>query len=149
MTQAFELWTDGSARPTNPGPGGWAVVDLYSVRARGSDPNATNIQMEGLALLNALYIADTQPVTIYSDSQVWIMTLKTWARGWEVRGWRKHDGKVPENLDLVKALHSAYAISKANLVWVKGHAGDWGNVFADRWAEVARREGLTANDRDN
>jgi ribonuclease HI len=130
-------YTDGSCRPTNPGPGGFAVIRDGKVWVLGGEgENSTNIRMEGEAMLAALKDAAGQTCTIYSDSEFWINVLTKWAPGWKSRGWRKSAGEI-KNLDLVKTLYAEYVASDARLVWVKGHADDEGNILADKFAGIA------------
>jgi len=144
-----ELWTDGSAGPTNPGPGGWAVVDASGPVLLGAADWATNNAMEGQALVAAMLLCgeagDGSPVTrIYTDSQLWVNILTKWAPGWEARGWRKADGTEPANLELVQEALWAYQGAQCELVWVKGHRDNAGNLRADEWADRAREMGAEA-----
>lgn len=134
------MWTDGSVGPTNPGPGGWAVVTLNRTLSFGFAHLTTNVRMEGIALLHALQIASGRPCTIYTDSQLWVDSLTKWADRWQDRGWRTSGGKPVANLDLVTAAVSLYRASKADLEWVRGHANDAGNILADEIAGRARLE---------
>ena len=60
------FYTDGSASP-NPGPGGWAIIDVNTKTPvkTGSEPNTTNIRMEGTAIINAIKLANNEPVEIF------------------------------------------------------------------------------------
>lgn len=129
-------YTDGSCSP-NPGPGGYAVIKNMEVFSYGHEPVSTNIRMEGFAILTALKDEIDKECVIYSDSEFWINVITKWAPVWESRGWVKKGGEI-KNLDLVIELHKIYKISKAELVWVKGHEGDEGNELADKWANKAR-----------
>lgn len=138
----LELYTDGSAGPTNPGPGGWAVTTATEMLSVGHSRGTTNIRMEGVALLEALRWLAGRPAVIRTDSRLWIDTLQTWAPVWESRGWRKADGGSPANLELVQTLFTAWKHAPADLEWVRGHNGDPGNRLADEWANKARKERL-------
>jgi ribonuclease HI len=140
-------YTDGSCAPTNPGPGGFAVIQDGKPVYLGKDEWTTNIRMEGEAMLHAIVHSKGKTCTIYSDSEFWINVLTKWAPGWKGKGWKKSSGEI-KNLDLVKELYSAYVASDARLVWVKGHADDVGNIAADEWANKAR-EGVTLDFQDN
>lgn len=128
-------YTDGSCRPTNPGPGGFAVIRDGMVWEVGGQAESTNIRMEGQAMLAALQDAKGRTCTIYSDSEFWINVLTKWAPGWKAKGWKKSSGEI-KNLDLVQRLYAAYTDSDARLVWVKGHADNEGNIMADKYALV-------------
>ena len=54
---------------------------------------------------------------------------------WQRNGWVKSDGKVPENLDLVKAFYDLKENGiDINFVKVKGHANNKYNELADKLA---------------
>lgn len=131
------FYTDGSCAPTNPGPGGFAVIKDGKPVCLGREELSTNIRMEGEAMYAALDCAAGNQCTIYSDSEFWINVLTKWAPGWKAKGWKKSSGEI-KNLDLVQRLYQAYVESDARLVWVKGHANDAGNILADEWANKAR-----------
>jgi ribonuclease HI len=69
----IRIWTDGSACPENPGPGGWAALLRYRKYERmisGSSPWSSNIRMELLAVLRAVQqLKVPSNVIIYTDSQ--------------------------------------------------------------------------------
>lgn len=135
------LWTDGSASP-NPGPGGYAVLEIINNEARpvalGRDRQTSNIRMEGTALIEAIKYAGDEGCEIHTDSEFWINVLEKWAPGWEANGWTKKSGPI-KNLDLVKELYELYKTYSVKLVWEKGHDGVEFNELADEWANKARR----------
>ena len=92
------LWTDGSAVP-NPGPGGFAVIEVNDETGKpvvlGRDSEATNIRMEGLAMIAAIKYAGNEGCEIHSDSEFWINVLTKWAVKWAENGWKKKTGKLP------------------------------------------------------
>ena len=67
-----ELFTDGSSLG-NPGPGGWCAIlrfGEYEKTLAGGTPEATNNQMELLAVIRGLEaLKEPCEVTVYSDSQ--------------------------------------------------------------------------------
>lgn len=134
----INFYTDGSASP-NPGPGGYAVVDIDGrPLALGYERQTTNIRMEALALGAALRLADGQPCQIHTDSQFWINVLTQWAKNWQANNWTKKKGEI-KNLDLVQELYELYTKSEAVLIWVRGHNNHDQNEAADRWANAARQ----------
>jgi len=134
----LELYTDGSAGPSNPGPGGWAVTTKTQVLIVGHALRTTNNRMEGLALLEALRWLAGRPAVIRTDSQIWTNSVNHWAAGWESRGWRKTNGETPQNLDLIQPIIELTRRGNAQVKWVRGHNGDPGNELADQWANKAR-----------
>lgn len=132
------VYTDGSASP-NPGPGGFAVIDQHGQPlALGRENHSTNIRMEATAIIEALRLADGQPIKIFTDSQFWINVLTQWAPTWAKSNWTKKNGSI-KNLDLVQQAYQLYQQSQATLIWVKGHEGDELNELADEWANKARK----------
>jgi ribonuclease HI len=154
------VFTDGSSRP-NPGPGGWAAVAVLNGRvlwrAAGGDdsPDCTNNKMEITALLEALRrlpagseIIGAAPTTaaaaarvvLYSDSDLCVKTLTTWAAGWERNGWLKGDKKAPANLALVQEAFALFqARPAARVQWVRAHDGSCWNEYVDVLADAARK----------
>jgi ribonuclease HI len=128
--------TDGSCEP-NPGAGGFAVIKNLEVCFLGTEPQSTNIRMEGLAIIAALKDAAGEPCAIHTDSEFWINVITKWAPGWETKGWKKKNGEI-KNLDIVVEAYTLHKQSNATLVWVRGHNNDEGNELADHWANKAR-----------
>ena len=129
------VFTDGSCDP-NPGRGGWGFVWVRDNEiiefGSGFEPETTNNRMELQALIEAYRILPRDGAfTIYSDSQLCVNTITTWAAGWERRGWKRKTGPI-KNLDLVREL---YALSKSHpdceLKWIKAHDGSRWNEYAD------------------
>jgi ribonuclease HI len=140
------VFTDGSAIP-NPGPGGWGAVwvrdGVVVDQAHGYAPQTTNNRMELTAIAGALDLVPAgTPVTIHTDSNLAVRTLTEWAAGWERRGWKRKTGPV-ENLDLVRPLYEALRERpEVTLVWIKAHAGNRWNEYADALATAWAREDL-------
>lgn len=127
-------YTDGSTAPTNPGPGGFAVIKNMQPFFLGSEPGkTTNIRMEGMAIIQALEDAAGEPCEIRTDSKFWIDAITVW-----IVGWRKRQFKAVKNLDIVTEMDFLYRRSQAKLVHVYGHRGEPGNELADEWANKAR-----------
>ncbi len=138
------VFTDGASEG-NPGPGGWGavyVVDGEVVdQAYASDPDTTNNRMELKAMIAGLrMLSPDSDVTVFTDSQLIVNILNQWAKGWEERGWTKKSPGPIKNLELVK---EAYKLAKARprvkIEWVKAHAGNRWNEYADALATAYRR----------
>lgn len=137
------FYTDGSAHP-NPGPGGFGVVivdpkgEVIETYAKHCD-NTTNNAEEMKAILYAACRARLagESAVIYSDSAYAINTFTNWMYSWERNNWTKSDGKVPENLDLVKAFFDLSKAMDINFIKVKGHKGNKYNELADKIATSA------------
>ncbi len=140
------VFTDGSAIP-NPGPGGWGAVYVVDgdvvAQEHGHDPDTTNNRMELTAIIEGIgLVPPGRPAVLHTDSRLAVDTLTTWAKGWERRGWRRKSGPV-ENLDLVKrAYELVTARPEIEIRWVKAHAGNRWNEYADSLATAWAREEL-------
>jgi ribonuclease HI len=138
------VFTDGSAIP-NPGPGGWGAVYVRDGEVlderHGHEPNTTNNRMELRALQAALELVPPgTPARIHTDSNLAVRTITEWAAGWEQRGWVRKTGPV-ENLDLVRPLYEAFRDRpELELVWIKAHAGNRWNEYADALATAWARD---------
>ena len=140
------VFTDGSAIP-NPGPGGWGAVWVEDgevlAQDHGHDPDTTNNRMELTAIIEGIRLVPPgRPVTLHTDSRLAVDTLTRWAAGWEQRGWKRRSGPI-KNLDLVK---EAWALvqerPEVDLQWVKAHAGNRWNEYADSLATAWARDEL-------
>jgi ribonuclease HI len=140
----MKIYTDGSAHPTNPGPGGLGIVicddndNIIKTISKHFNTTITNNQMELLALLITLqlYGKEKEIPTVYTDSSYALNTYTNWMFGWARNGWIKSDKKVPENLNIIKEyyelINKGYRI---NLQKVKAHAGHKANELADKLAK--------------
>lgn len=111
----------------------------------------TNQRAELTAVLRALEIAPRhRDVTIYTDSKYAINCVTQWYKTWENNKWLNAKGKPVENKDLITDIREKieernYVNRDTSFIWIKGHAGDEGNVAADRLANegAARGRGIT------
>jgi ribonuclease HI len=146
--QTIIAYGDGSARQnsaTNPGPAGhaWCVTmpDGKTVEYQRHDPAGTNITQEMKALLTFLqWLHPDQPATYRTDLDMVFRGCNEWLTGWKARGWRKSNGKPPENLDLWKVIDPLLSARKVRVEWVKGHSGDPGNERAHVLADEAAQD---------
>lgn len=140
------VFTDGSSIP-NPGPGGWGAVWVEDGEIRAQDhghaPDTTNNRMELTAIIRGIHLVpEGHPVVVHTDSRLAVDTLTTWAAGWERRGWKRRSGPI-KNLDLVQeAWTLVQARPEVELQWVKAHAGNRWNEYADALATAWAREEL-------
>ncbi len=131
------IYTDGACTG-NPGPGGWGTVIYFndgSVHEMGdSSQHTTNNKMEMQAAIAALEFfkssGQTQPITLYTDSEYLINCVTKWVKGWKQKGWKKSDGKDVQNQDLLETLDT---LNSRLIQWqhVRGHSGNVGNERCD------------------
>ena len=144
----INLYTDRSCSG-NPGPGGYGYVLEYGdIRKVGADgaTHTTNMRMELYAVIAGLHaINDTSiPVIVFSDSEYVVKGITKWISDWKARDWKNSRGKEVSNKDLWIALDKLVGKFKSiEFRWVKGHAGNPWNEWADELAregtEVAKR----------
>ncbi|MBE9052509.1 ribonuclease HI [Nostocales cyanobacterium LEGE 11386] len=131
------IYTDGACTG-NPGPGGWGVVVYFqdgSIHEMGDAASyTTNNKMEMQAAIAALQFLEaseqTQPITLYTDSEYLINCVTKWVPGWKKRGWKKADGKPVQNQDLLETLDELNS-RLVNWQHVRGHSGNIGNERCD------------------
>lgn len=129
------IYTDGACSG-NPGPGGWGAYIIYKNHKKqiyGYDVNTTNNRMEMTAAIEALSIL-TKPciVTLYTDSVYLQKGMNEWINNWIAKGRLNETSKNPvANIDLWNKLIALSKTHQVTWVWVKGHAGIYGNEVAD------------------
>ncbi|AFY42997.1 ribonuclease HI [Nostoc sp. PCC 7107] len=131
------IYTDGACTG-NPGPGGWGVVVYFndgSVHEIGdAASHTTNNKMEMQAAIAALKYfhasQQSQPITLYTDSEYLINCVTKWVKNWKRKGWKKADGNPVQNQDLLEVLDE---LNTRQISWqhVRGHAGNVGNERCD------------------
>ena len=143
----IEIYTDGSCTPTNPGPGGWAVIinnPEDPISLCGSESWTTNNRMELTAMIEAIcwcLDADVDDVVIYSDSKYVVDGYNDWMHKWVKKKWNKRGGI--KNKDLWKLLYKCYQDFGGKVKWVAGHSGVEGNESADLLADSAARDQIS------
>ena len=135
------IHTDGSCIG-NPGPGGYGVVLDYQGRTKelsGGFSRTTNNRMELMAAIVGLEaLREPCRVSLFSDSKYVVEGVtEGWAKRWKAHGWMRNKQERAENADLWDLLLSALDKHAVEFKWVKGHAGNPGNVRADRLALAA------------
>ena len=137
------IHTDGSCLG-NPGPGGYAAILEHRGQEKelsGGFRRTTNNRMEILAVIVGLEaLQEPCAVTVYSDSRYVVDAIeKGWARKWKANAWMRNKREHAVNPDLWERLLSAMEKHQVELKWVRGHAGNTGNVRADKLAVDAAK----------
>ncbi|MSP38999.1 MAG: ribonuclease HI [Deltaproteobacteria bacterium] len=138
------IYCDGACDP-NPGEAGSGVVvyragELAQLWYGLYNPTGTNNTAELNALYHALRMAEAEiekgnSVEICSDSAYSINCIRSWAPGWEKKGWKKPGGEI-KNLEIIQASYAIFGRIKKQLTLthVSAHVGTEGNELADRMA---------------
>ena len=144
------IYCDGGCSP-NPGESGSGVALYRSGKVSELwyglyEPMGTNNTAELNALYESLLRAQKEcslgnTVEIKCDSMYAINCIKTWASGWEKKGWTKKGGEI-KNLAVIKKAYHLYNQIKRDvaLSHIKAHAGLEGNELADRMTVYAREQ---------
>ena len=140
------IYTDGSSRG-NPGPGGYGVVMQWGSATKELSQGyrkTTNNRMELMAVIAALESLTRTglEITIYTDSAYVVNSVeKKWVYGWEKKAFA---GK--KNADLWIRFLKVSRQHTVKMVWVKGHADNWGNNRCDQLATMAADSGQWLED---
>ncbi len=136
------FYTDGACIG-NPGPGGWGSVVYFTdgsvYEMGGADAQTTNNRMEMQAAIQALKVfrasGQTEPVTLYTDSEYVKNGITKWIKGWKKKGWKTASGGVVLNQDLWETLDE---LNSPIVEWqyVRGHSGNEGNERCDAIARA-------------
>lgn len=141
------VFTDGSAR--NNGKknalASYAVVwpfheDYNTADILPENELHTNNRGEYYAVINALDIACLidplmkKTLIVYTDSQLLINSLTLWLLQWKKNNWKKSDGEVISNLDLVKLLDEKIKLRNVVFRHVRAHTGE--NTWEARWNDI-------------
>jgi ribonuclease HI len=139
----IEIHTDGVCVP-DPGPGGWGVVLRCGRHVKelsgGTAEQTTSNRMELTAAIEGLSaLLRPSVVTVYADSRYVVDGMSRHLSGWRARGWVLSSGDPVKNVDLWKRLEAAAQPHQVTWQWVKGHAGNPGNEWADQLALIGLR----------
>lgn len=151
-----KMYTDGSCKPTNPGPGGVGIILEYEDEKNWQHKReisqgyrlTTNNRMEIMAVIVGLealkYPCEVQLV---SDSQYTVRAINEWLSKWAARGWRRSGSNEPvANVDLWQKIIALRAVHQLSALWTKGHAADMKNQRCDELARAAVAAGNLLED---
>lgn len=125
--------------------------DMNYANALNKDELQTNNRGEFSALIYALCQADIldpvkeKTLIVYTDSKLLISSMTEWLSNWKRNNWKRSDGQIVSNLDLIKTLDSLMQERKTVLKYVPAHTGTdtWEtkhNDMADKLAKQALSE---------
>lgn len=138
--QHVTIYTDGSCIGGN--AGGYAAYVrpdngmAYTLVA--SEKDTTNNRMEIKAIIAALSSLNAPSVvTLISDSQYVLKSIRSWMKSWRKNGWVTITGAPVKNVDLFKELYDLASLHRIQTVWVRGHSGNKYNELCDTLARRA------------
>ena len=147
--EPFHIFTDGACSDNGRrGARGGFGVYFYSDRQTPSldiseplmnNEQQTNNRAELRAIQAALDAIETNSTRwlqnheifyVWSDSEYCINSLTKWAPGWKRNGWKKGDGGLIQNLDIIKPIHTKLSsMPYVFLRHVRGHQDSKKNEF--------------------
>ena len=82
-----------------------------SKKLTNKEMKVTNQTMElfaaykSIQIINENFDLNNKIIYLYTDSKYMVNIINTWADNWIKNDWKKSDGKVSENLELIKKLY--------------------------------------------
>ena len=141
-----EIYTDGACRG-NPGPGGWgACIVSFQTNTiihelSGRENYATNNMMELMGAIQGLKWVQNNfsqnKIKIYTDSQYVKQGIGLWILKWKQNNWKTSTKQDVKNKELWCALDELNETLHPEWYWVKGHANNFWNNYADKLATCA------------
>lgn len=136
------VYTDGSIKKVNPGPGGWACILRYGKSEKVLSGNILgligNNGAELTALLEALRaLKEPCQVDFYSDSQYLVMGCNQWVHDWTERNWKNVRKRDIKNRILWEQLLEFKKVHQITGHWIRGHAGHAENEICHQLAKLA------------
>lgn len=113
-----------------------------------AEPATTNNRMALRSAITALELlgANGGSLTLdfVSDSNYLVKGMREWVRGWRARGWRRKGGEL-QNVELWQELSDIAGRHHVTWRWVRGHADDPRNSYADHLATKAARDQVSSD----
>jgi len=135
-------------------PGG--AASLIEIRVGGrvtrhdvyiSAPDTTNNRMALAGAIATFALLSRKgrrlKVLYVSDSEYLVKGMTSWVAAWEARAWRRKGGAL-ENVELWQALTKVTREHEATWRWVRGHAGNPKNEYANDLAMAAAEKQITS-----
>jgi len=141
----------GNGREGENAGGAAGLVEWQSPRTRLvrrfdywiSEPATTNNRMALRSVIEAFCGLSAKGrqlnVRFTSDSRYIVDGMTSWVHGWIARGWRRKGGAV-ENLELWREAVDVVGAHVVQWDWVRGHAGQPQNEYANHLATRAAAE---------
>lgn len=110
-------------------------------------PDTTNNRMALNGAIATFALLSTKGrklrVVYVSDSEYLVKGMREWVPSWRARGWKRKGGSI-ENLELLQALLQVQSGHEVTWRWVRGHAGNAKNEYADYLAVRAATDQVTS-----
>jgi ribonuclease HI len=121
------------------------VIERRDLYIHAPDTTNNRMALAGAVATFALLSAKGRRlrVVFVSDSEYLVKGMREWVPSWRARGWKRKGGSI-ENLELWQALLQAQSGHAVTWRWVRGHAGDPKNEYADHLAVRAATDQITS-----
>ena len=148
MVHADEACIGNGRDGDNPGGAGGLVEIARGAEISRRDyfvaePATTNNRMALRSAITALELLGAKgrslELEFVSDSSYLVKGMTEWVPGWRARGWRRKTGELV-NVELWQELAELAEPHDIRWRWVRGHAGDPRNEYADFLATRAARD---------
>lgn len=138
--RSIEIFTDGAARPSNPGHGAYAFVITEKDTVLYEDckyyGESTANVMELTAAIEALEwcIENCKEdlIWLYTDSQYLQQGITSWIDKWKERNWKTGSRDPVANQELWKKLDELRSKLRVNFQWIRSHSGIPNNEKVDQ-----------------
>ncbi len=136
----IEIYTDGSCKPTNPGPAGYGVVLIEDGEITHYCAAYIGVETNNVAEIGGIeYALDYLLKENRSWDEVVIYTDSNYCVGLFTKNWN-----ASKNKELVARVRKKLEdFPNLDIKWVKGHAGNHYNEVVDKLAGIAVDEKLT------
>jgi len=136
----ISIYTDGSCKPTNPGPAGYGVIVLEDDKVIHYCAGHIGVETNNVAEMSGIEYAidyliregrNWEEAVIYTDSSY---CVGLFTKNWIAR----------KNTERVKTIREKLEnCPNLDIKWVKGHAGNEYNEVVDKLAGIAAAEQIT------
>ncbi|GMF13222.1 unnamed protein product [Phytophthora lilii] len=128
----------------------------WNVAKQLVEDRATNNRAEYMAALEAMKRANLEDpegcrmLYIFSDSMLLIRSMTEWIGTWQRNNWKKSDGAIVQNRDLLELLVAEKGHRRIRWTHVKAHTGkqDWRSKWNDVADNAARNAALSVGAED-
>lgn len=137
----IQLYPDGACinngRMHSKGAFSFVVVENDSIvhEYAYAKHDTTNNIMELSGVINGLQFCIDENIhehiQVLCDSKYVVNGINTWIFGWQMNDWKSSSGEPVKNKDLWQELLINKSVLSVSFKWIKGHAGNKYNEYAD------------------